>query len=92
MMGEDAWTGFFDMLYKAGRLEDAIRFFGEQAIRVGRIACQVGQTDEARRDALAEMRFCLSKADDAAKALMAKREQANSRDAGGFQEGGAPLA
>ena len=88
----DIWQSLYEMLDKANLLDKFVLMLGEQAMRVGRIACQVGQSDEARRDALAEMRFCLSKADDAAKALMAMREKANSQAAGGFQEGGAALA
>lgn len=88
----DAWQRLYEMLAAAGRLPEFVQLLGEQAMRVGRIACQVGQDDETKRDALSEMRFCLSKADEAAKALMAKREEANSRDAGGFQKGGPTLA
>lgn len=88
----DAWQRLYEMLAAAGRLPDFVQLMGEHAMRVGRIACQVGQTDDARRDALAEMRFCLAKADEAAKALTATREQANSRDAGGFQKGGHAVA
>lgn len=88
----DAWQRLYEMLAAAGRLPDFVQLMGEHAMRVGRIACQVGQNDDARRDALAEMRFCLAKADEAAKALMARREQANSQDVGGFQKGGPALA
>jgi len=88
----DAWQRLYEMLAAAGRLPDFVQLMGEHAMRVGRIACQVGQTDDARRDALAEMRFCLSRADEAAKALMAKRAEANRPDAGGFQKGGPALA
>lgn len=88
----DGWQKMYKALYAANLLPDFVQLLAEHAMRVGRIACQVGQADEARRDALAEMRFCLAKADEAAKALMATRENANSQGAGGFQEGGPALA
>ena len=88
----ESWKKLYEMLASARLLPDFVQLMGEQAMRVGRIACQVGQTDDARRDALAEMRFCLSRADEAAKALMAKRAEANRPAAGGFQEGGPALA
>lgn len=88
----DGWQRLYETLSAAGLLTGFVQLLGEHAMRVGRIACQVGQSDEARRDALAEMRFCLSRADEAAKALMAKAGNANPAAAGGFQEGGAALA
>lgn len=88
----EGWQKLYEALYAANILPDFVQLLGEHAMRVGRIACQVGQTDDARRDALAEMRFCLAKADEAAKALTATREEANSRDAGGFQKGCHALA
>ena len=91
MMGE-IWQELYGLLGNAGRLDDFVKLMAEQAMRVGRIACQVGQSEEARRDALSEMRFCLARADEAAEALKAQREKANSRNAGGFQEGGSALA
>lgn len=87
----DQWQTLYTLLEKSSRLEDFIGLMQGQAMRVGRIACQVGQTEEARRDALSEMRFCLSRADEAAKALTVMREKANSRVAEGFQKGGAAL-
>ena len=88
----DSWQKLYETLASARLLADFVQLLGEQAMRVGRIACQVGQDDETKRDALSEMRFCLSKADEAAKALMAKVEKANSSDVGGFQKGGPALA
>lgn len=88
----DVWQQLYAMLERAGRLENFAALMREQAMIVARIACQVGQTDEARRDALAEMRFCLSKADESAMALKTAKGRANPDAAGGFQKGGAPLA
>lgn len=88
----DIWKEFFKMLYDAGKLDKFAALMGEQAMLVGRMACQVGQDARVRDDALSEMRFCLSKSDEAQKALMAMREKASSRNAGGFQEGGPSLA
>lgn len=88
----DGWTRIFKMLYKTNQLEAFIGVLREQALFSGGVAAQVGQSSEARNDALADIRFCLSKSNEAQKALMAMREEANFRDAGGFQEGGSALA
>ena len=86
------WEAFYAKLIAAGLLNDFVALLQGDAMNRSRQACQVGQPDDIRRDALADVRFCLCKADEAAKALMAKREEANSRDAGGFQKGGHAVA
>ena len=86
------WEAFYAKLIAAGLMNDFVTLLQSDAMTRSRQACQVGQPDDIRRDALADLRFCLSKADEAAKALATAREQANSRAAAGFQEGGVPLA
>lgn len=88
----DGWGQFFQRLIAANLMGDFVSLMNGDAMRHSRSASQVGVPDEVRRDALADVRFCLSKADMAAKALMEAREKANSQAAGGFQEGGAALA
>ena len=92
MPGNSKWTAFYVRLISAGMMDDFIALLKEDAMTRSRLACQVGQSDDIRRDALADVRFCLSKSDEAAEALVAVRERANSRAAAGFQEGGASLA
>ena len=86
------WDAFFARLIGAGMMNDFIALLQGEAMSRSRQACQMGQPDDVRRDALAEVRFCLSKGDEATKALATAREQANSRADAGFQKGGAPLA
>lgn len=86
------WQKFYEDLLKAGMLEEFISLMQGEAMTRSRQACQVGQSDEVRRDALADIRFCLCRADEAAKALVAAKEKASSDAAAGFQKGGAPLA
>ena len=88
----DGWTAFFNRLIAANLMGDFIALMQNDAMRHSRSASQIGTPDEVRRDALADVRFCLSKADNAAKALMEAKENANSQAAGGFQKGGAALA
>ena len=88
----DVWMEIFKMFFDAGKLDRLAALLHEQALLDGRMACQIGQDPKVRDDALADMRFCLSKSDEAQKALMAMREKASSRAAGGFQEGGPALA
>lgn len=88
----EGWQRFYSRLIGAGMMDDFITLLNGEAMNRSRQACQVGQPDEIRRDALADVRFCLCRADEAAKALATARERANSRAAAGFQEGGAPLA
>jgi hypothetical protein len=88
----EEWTAFFSRLIAANLMNDFIALMQGDAMRHAKSASQVGTPDDVRRDALADVRFCLSKADYAAKALMEAREKANSQAAGGFQEGGAALA
>lgn len=89
---KDAWEMFYDRLIKAGIIENFISLMNSEAMVRSRQASQVGQSDDVRRDALADIRFCLCKADQAEKALAVAKEQANSEAAAGFQKGGASLA
>ena len=86
------WRDFYDALMKAGLLEGFAALLQNEAMLRARMASQVGQPDEVRRDALADVRFCLCRSDEATKALMEAKEKANSRAAGGFQKGGAETA
>lgn len=88
----DIWMEVFKLFHDAGKLDKFAALMQEQAMLVGRMACQIGQDPKVREDALSEMRFCLSKSDEALKALTAMREKASSRDAGGFPKGGPALA
>lgn len=85
----DAWMQFFRRLIAAGLMKDFIILMQDDAMRHAKSASRVGTSDDERRDALADIRFCLSRADYAAKALMEEREKAKSQTSGGFQEGGA---
>ena len=88
----DGWSKIFTMLYKTNQLEAFVAVLREQALFSGGVAAQVGQSQEARNDALADIRFCLSKSNEAYKALTEMREEANSRDAQGFPKGGSEPA
>ena len=83
------WDRFFQRLIAANLMGDFIALMQDEAMRHAKSASQVGAPEDVRRDALADVRFCLSRADYAAKALMEEREKANSLSSGGFQKGGA---
>jgi len=48
----------------------------------------MGQPDDVRRDALADVRFCLCRADEASKALMEAEAKAKAEASSGFHKGG----
>lgn len=84
----DAWQRFYNRLIQAGWMGDFIALMNYEAMMRSRQAAQVGQPDDIRRDALADVRFCLCRADEAAEALKAVKGNANPDAAGGFQKGG----
>ena len=88
----DGWQAFFAKLIRAGLMVDFVDLMNAEALFRTRQAAQVGQQDDIRRDALADVRFCLCKADNAAKALTEAKRQANLDASRGFQEGGDALA
>lgn len=86
------WLIFYKWLERVGKLKEFIALLNADAMLHSRQAAQIGQPDDLRRDALADVRFCLSKVDEATKALMEAQGNANPTAAGGFQEGGPAIA
>lgn len=83
----ESWEWLYRLLISAGKLEKYIEQCRSEALTRARMASQIGQPAEIVEDSRADIRFCLCRADEAARALTAARERANSSGAGGFPEG-----
>ena len=82
------WQKFYAKLIGAGLMKDFEALMKGEAMERSRAACQMGQPDDVRRDALADVRFCLCRADEASKALMEAEAKAKAEASSGFHKGG----